>query len=62
MRIESIRLKNFKVFKDLHLKDLPKLVVFVGANGSGKSTTIKMMTGILFPNQGSIKVLGSLLL
>jgi predicted ATPase len=38
MRIESIRLKNFKVFKDLHLKDLPKLVVFVGANGSGKST------------------------
>jgi len=38
MRIESIRLKNFKVFKDLYLKDLPKLVVFVGANGSGKST------------------------
>lgn len=38
MRIEQIRLKNFKVFQDVVLKDLQPFTVFVGANGSGKST------------------------
>jgi len=38
MKIETIRLKNFKAFKELTLTDLPPLAVFVGANGTGKST------------------------
>ncbi len=38
MRIESIRLKNFKAFRDIHLRDVPAFFVVVGANGSGKST------------------------
>ena len=38
MKIESIRLKNYKVFKDVHLTDIPAFLVVVGANGSGKST------------------------
>lgn len=38
MKIQSIRLKNFKAFKDVHLKNLPDFCVFVGANGTGKST------------------------
>ena len=38
MKIESIRLKNYKIFRDLHLKDIPSFLVVVGANGSGKST------------------------
>lgn len=38
MKIEGLRLKNFKLFKDLKLTDLPDMVVFLGANGSGKST------------------------
>ncbi|HLA35013.1 MAG TPA: AAA family ATPase [Rhodocyclaceae bacterium] len=38
MKIESIRLKNFKVFRDIHLKNIPSFLVVVGANGSGKST------------------------
>lgn len=38
MKIESIRLKNFKVFQDVHLTDIPPFLVIVGANGSGKST------------------------
>lgn len=38
MRIESIRLKNYKVFRDLHLTDIPNFLVVVGANGAGKST------------------------
>lgn len=38
MKIENLRLRNFKVFRDLEISDLPRLVFFVGANGTGKST------------------------
>jgi predicted ATPase len=38
MRIESIRLRNFKVFRDVQIRDIPPFCVVVGANGSGKST------------------------
>ena len=38
MKIESIRLKNFRALRDAHLRDLPNFCVVVGANGSGKST------------------------
>lgn len=31
---------------------------YIGENGAGKSTTIKMLTGILVPTSGSIKVNG----
>ncbi|WP_051204654.1 ABC transporter ATP-binding protein [Butyrivibrio sp. VCD2006] len=31
---------------------------FIGANGAGKSTTIKMMTGILTPDAGAISIDG----
>lgn len=38
MKIESIRLKNFKAFRDVHLTEIPAFLVVVGANGTGKST------------------------
>ncbi len=38
MRLESIRIRNFRVFRDASLTRLPSLAFFVGANGSGKST------------------------
>ena len=38
MRIESIRLKNYKSFRDASIVDMPSLCVVVGANGTGKST------------------------
>lgn len=38
MKIESIRLKNFKVFRNVHLTDIPSFLVVVGANGAGKTT------------------------
>jgi predicted ATPase len=38
MIIEEIRVKNFKALKDVHLKNLPSLAVFVGKNGTGKTT------------------------
>jgi len=33
-------------------------VGYIGANGAGKSTTIKMLTGILVPTSGSLRVCG----
>lgn len=38
MKIEAIRLSNFKAFKNVDIRNIPKMCVFVGANGTGKST------------------------
>lgn len=38
MQIEQIRLKNFRAFRDVQMKDIPRFCVLVGANGSGKSS------------------------
>ncbi len=38
MKIERIRLKNFKAFKDVTFDGVPAFCVLVGANGVGKST------------------------
>ena len=38
MQIESIEIRNYRLFRNATLSDLPRLVVVVGANGSGKST------------------------
>ena len=35
-----------------------ELVGYIGANGAGKSTTIKMLTGILVPTSGHVDVVG----
>lgn len=35
-----------------------EVVGYIGSNGAGKSTTIKMMTGILTPSSGTIEVNG----
>ena len=37
-RIESIRIKNYRVFRDVAFSDLPRMTVLIGPNGSGKST------------------------
>lgn len=35
-----------------------ELVGFIGANGAGKSTTVKMLAGVMQPTSGHIRVLG----
>lgn len=44
MRIESIEIKNYRLFRHLTLNDLPRMTVVVGANGSGKSTLFDVFT------------------
>ena len=38
MHIEYMRLKNFRAFRDVELREIPRFAVLVGANGTGKST------------------------
>lgn len=38
MQIKSIEIRNYRLFRNATLSDLPRLAVVVGANGSGKST------------------------
>lgn len=38
--------------------DTGEIVGYIGSNGAGKSTTIKMMTGILVPTKGTCTVAG----
>ncbi|QXE00626.1 ABC transporter ATP-binding protein [Terribacillus sp. DMT04] len=53
-----------KQFKDFSVKDLNLQVKrgfvhgFIGANGAGKSTTIKMMMNLLRPDSGEVRVFG----
>ena len=64
--INAIRLTNvFKRFNGVAAVDDVTLAVpegsiygFIGPNGSGKTTTLRMIMHILLPDQGSIEVLG----
>lgn len=38
MQIESIEIRNYRLFRGVEVNNLSNLAVFVGANGSGKST------------------------
>lgn len=38
MKIESLKIKNFKAFKNAEMRDIPRFCVIVGSNGSGKTT------------------------
>ncbi len=45
--------------QDLDLEiDRGEMVGYIGANGAGKSTTVKMLTGILEPSEGEVVVNG----
>ncbi len=37
MKIEAIKLKNFKTFKSLSISNLPDMMIIIGANGAGKT-------------------------
>lgn len=38
MQIERIRIRNFRAFREVDIRNVPRLAILVGANGTGKST------------------------
>jgi predicted ATPase len=42
MKIETLRIKNFKVYRDVEILNLPPCCVFLGKNGSGKTTLFRI--------------------
>ncbi len=43
-QVEEIKVRNFKLYKNLHVRGLQQLNVFLGANGSGKTTFFKIFS------------------
>ncbi|KKM17349.1 hypothetical protein LCGC14_1676720, partial [marine sediment metagenome] len=41
-----------------HAQSAPTVLMLVGLKGSGKTTTIRALLGMIRPNAGSVKVLG----
>lgn len=50
-KVNAVSDVSFNIFQG-------ELVGYIGANGAGKSTTIKMLTGILLPSSGVARVAG----
>ncbi len=38
MKITSIKIKNYRIFQNIEIKNIPAFCVVIGANGTGKST------------------------
>ncbi|WP_419875721.1 ABC transporter ATP-binding protein [Candidatus Pristimantibacillus sp. PTI5] len=55
----SKRLGKRNIIENLSLHvDAGEIMGFLGPNGSGKTTSIRMITGMIKPDQGDIKIMG----
>lgn len=56
----ALRGRDVHALKDLDLEiNEGEIFAYLGPNGSGKTTTIKILLGLLFPTSGSLEVFGS---
>ena len=58
----TMRFGDFVAVDHVHLKiERGEIFGFLGSNGCGKSTTMKMLTGLLPPSEGEARLLGQVL-
>jgi ABC-2 type transport system ATP-binding protein len=51
--------KTIEALKGVDLRvDRGEMVAYAGANGAGKSTTIKLLSGLMVPDKGRVRVFG----
>ncbi|MCX5769511.1 MAG: ABC transporter ATP-binding protein [Candidatus Hydrogenedentes bacterium] len=56
----SFRSQDVRALQDLDLTiDSGEIFGYLGPNGSGKTTTIKLLLGLIFPTSGTMRILGS---
>jgi ABC-2 type transport system ATP-binding protein len=61
-RVGHIRQSRQPALVDLDLEVLPgEILGYVGPNGSGKTTTLKLLTGLLSPDRGEVRFFGQAL-
>ena len=59
-RVGHIRQSLRPALIDLDLEVHPgEILGYVGPNGSGKTTTLKLLTGLLKPDAGEVRVFGA---
>ena len=59
IRIDKEKKEVREVLRDININiKKGESVALIGVNGSGKSTLLKLITRIIYPNSGSIKVYG----
>lgn len=55
----NLGIRTYHVLKGVTMKVPDKSIYgFLGPNGAGKTTTIKTLCGLIFPDKGTIKILG----
>ncbi len=56
----AFRGQDVHALRDLTLRiEAGEIFAYLGPNGSGKTTTIKMLLGLIFPTSGNIEILGT---
>ncbi len=52
---------KFYALNDVNVKvEKGEMIGFIGENGSGKSTILKIITGVLTPSEGEVKIEGNI--
>ncbi|MBN8246372.1 MAG: AAA family ATPase [Verrucomicrobia bacterium] len=54
-RIESLRVRNFRALRDVHLKKIQPFTVLTGPNGSGKSTLLDALAFLAESFEGGLR-------
>lgn len=61
LKFQSVTFEEFWALRDITFSvDKGESCALIGANGSGKSTMLKIISGILAPTKGSVQVNGSI--